>query len=1113
MKRLLAFFVDNYVLTLSLFGAMMLFGGISALNLGVDLMPEIDVPVVAVSTQYPGAGPEEVSRRISEPLEGALATLPGITSLTSVSNESISFVIVQFAANTDLNQAAVDVSQRVNQVAAQLPDGAHTPAVQKFDPADEPILSIALTAPGVDLVKLQEYAEDELRPILRRTEGVADIEVIGPAEREIQVLLQPDQLDAYGLAPAQVVGAISASALDVPAGTLSFDANRVLLVGRGTPESVAEVERIRVDPVRGLRVSDVATVRDASTEVTAYARLNGESVILLHVRKTPGSNAVATAGNVRTALAGFALPAGHDTAIVNDMTEFVASSVNDTLREIVLAVLAVALIVLMFVGRLGTVFAVVLAIPVSIAGALVAFALLGFTFNIVTLLAITVAIGLVVDDAIVVAENIDRYRKLGYPLREAVLEGASEVSTAILAATMSLLAVFVPISFLPGIIGAFFAQFGITLAVAIAVSYLEAMFFLTMRLALSPDPLPPSWREVPQAAASLGGDFRWSWRSFTRPWFWLLLLAAAAGIWFLGSPVQLWWLVAVPVALLVLRYVGRLVLHLLGAVALNLFQFGDWLMEIGRKAYVRSLRWVLGHSWVVLGITLALFGSLFWVFPQLDFNFQPPIDVGFVQVDLELPPGTTLDRTNELTQLVEEHLHAEPLITSVLTTIGGSGAGLSMAGSERAGFVIGLVPRAQRPYHTDEYAPLLELELRELLSASPEAKVTATLDDGGLAVADDGVNITLGSSDLELLRERSAQALQLLETDPDLRNPASDAPESLTERVFVIDGGSLDGTGLMKADLFQALRLWNVGSEAGNVRLAGGSEVPIVVKADPAVLSDEQSIASLPMQSQALGGSLPLGSFGHFETRDAPASINRANQQFSATLSASLAPGVNQLRAEENVLARFAADGVTDERVTKIDAGGLDLLGDLLRFGPIAFGLALLLNYLAIGSQFNSFRYPLYLLLTVPLALIGAVWVFYLRGMPLDVISILGVVMLIGLVTKNAILLLDVTLQRARDGVPLFDALIEAGSVRFRPIIMTTVTVLVISIPLILGLGEGSELRQPLGVVILSGVLTSALLTFYVVPAAFFTFERKTYVANEKDAARTESASQPAALS
>src|SRR5690606_30451723 len=394
----------------SAFGALMLFGVITLLNIGVDLMPPVEVPVVAVSTTYPGAGPEEVSRQVGEPIEGALTTLPGVTSVSSIAMENVSFVIAQFTPETGVDQAAIDVSQRVNAIVGRLPEDAGRPAVQKFDPNDEAILSVAVMAPGRDLVAVQAYAEDELQPALLRVEGVADVTVAGPARREVQVVLDPARLAAYGLSPQAVAGAIQAAAVDVPAGNVVEVDRRVLISGRSTPETLAQVQETRVDPSRGVRVADVAVVRDGSSDVASYTRIDGEPAVLLEVRKVSGSNSVNTAQGVRAALRDLSLPDGYTVRIVGDTTEFVEHTVNDTLIEMGIAALAVSLIVLLFVGRLGTVFAVVLAIPVSLAGTLVVFALLGFTFNIVTLLAITVAIGLVVDDAIVVAENIDRYR-------------------------------------------------------------------------------------------------------------------------------------------------------------------------------------------------------------------------------------------------------------------------------------------------------------------------------------------------------------------------------------------------------------------------------------------------------------------------------------------------------------------------------------------------------------------------------------------------------------------------------------------------------------------------------------------------------------------------------
>ncbi len=1115
MKRLIEFFVDNYVLTFSVFGALVLFGVISSLRLGVDLLPEFEIPIVAVTTLYEGAGPEEVARQIAEPIEGQLATLPGISSVSSISNEGFSIVIAQFNSDVDIGEAAIDVSGRVSAVSALLPEGAETPAVQKFDPADEPILSVAVAAPGAALSDVQAFAEDELQPVLRRVDGVADVSVVGPSSREIQVLLDPAVLASYGLTPQAVVGAVGAWAVDTSAGSLTVADNRILLAGRATPSTLRAVEEIRVDSARGVRIGDVATVRDASEDVTTYARLNGEPVVLLEVRKLAGANAVAAARNLRETLTDVTLPEGYRTEIVGDSSVFVAASVNDTLKEMVLAAFAVSLIVLLFTGRLGSVLAVVLAIPVSISGALIVFNLLGFTFNIITLLAITVAIGLVVDDAIVVAENIDRYREEGLSRRDSVLKGAGDVSTAVLAATLSLLAVFIPISLLPGVVGQFFSQFGITMAAAITFSYFEAMFFLTVRLALSPDPYPPGWRELGGASRKGGADARWSVANFRRAWFWLLLVAAAGAAFYaqlqvarqplsVAAASAAGVLIAVPLALFVLRYLGRLLLFLLGALALSLYRVGDYLVGKGRSAYVGSLRFTLSPAWVVLVLSAGLFGSLFWVFPKIGFNFQPPDDSGLVGGTLELPAGTSLNQTNRVAGTLENALLANDDVETVQVTVG-SGDILGGSSSEQASLTVQLVSKDERELDTTESIVALERELLGVLRPYPEAELSLLNQGSGGPPGSSSYTLSLGSTNLDLLRERSEAALRVLEDTPGLRNTASDLSNTTDERVFNVDPAQLDGTGLTNSDVFNTIAAYNVGSEAGRLR-RGGDETPIRVRADPLLLSDEQSLLSLPIQAPALESSLPLSALGSFETRAAPATINRADQSYSATLTAELTPGSNLSQVTEAVNTRLQDEGVLDNRVSEQQGVNFDLLGDLLFYAPIAFGLALLLNYLAIGSQFNSFKYPLYLLLTVPLALVGAVWLFYFTGTSLDIISILGVVMLIGLVTKNAILLLDVTLAETKRGAPLRDALLEAAAVRFRPILMTTATVVVISLPLLLGLGEGSEFRYPLGLVILGGVLTSALLTFYVVPAAFYQFERKRY---QREAERREQERAP----
>ena len=1096
MTRLIKFFVDNHVLSISVFGALMLFGTITLLDIGVDLMPPIEVPVVAVSTTYPGAGPEEVSRQVGERVEGALTTLPGVTSVSSIAMENISFVIAQFSADVSVDQAAIDVSQRVNAIVGQLPEDASRPAVQKFDPNDEPILNVALTAAGRDLVEVQAYAEDELQSQLLRVDGVADVSVIGPAQREIQIVLDPAQLSAFGLSPQAVAGAVQGAALDVPAGNVVVGDQRILIAGRSTPASLREVEAMRVDSSRGIRVGDLGVVRDGSSDVSSYTRINGEAAVLLEIRKVSGSNSVNTAQGVRAALEDVSLPAGFSATIVGDTTEFVEHTVNDTLIEMLIAALAVSLIVLVFVGRLGTVFAVVLAIPVSIAGTLVVFSLLGFTFNIVTLLAITVAIGLVVDDAIVVAESIDQYRQRGYPLKEAVLKGAGAVSTAVLAATLSLEAVFLPISFLPGIVGEFFSQFGITLAAAIAFSYLEAMFFLTVRLALSPDPLPPTWRDFAATPRKARDDLRWLARTARKPLAWLLVVAAAVLLWVYLAPAYALLVLLAPIAVFLLRYLGRVVLNFLGAISRSLYEAGDVVTTWVRERYVASLDFLLRRSWLVLGAAALMFASVFVIFPRIGFNFVPAMDSGQLVASVELPAGTSLERTNRAAAAVEETLRRHPAADSVQVQVG-SGLLLGQATSNNATFIVELVDSRDRELSTDELALTLREELAAAVAPYPGAAVSVSnASEAFVAGTSSGLALALTSNDYDLLRERAELGVDALADMPGLLNVESDIAEVTQERVFVVEPARLDGTGLTVADIYSTLRAYNVPGEAGRFR-ASGLDLPIVVSTEPRATASEQSLLSLPIMAPALRTELPIGSLGHFETRRAPGTISRLQQEFSATLSADLAPGYSQSAVEQQARERLVAAGVIDQEVREQTEGTLDLLGDLIFYGPIAFGLALLLNYLAIGSQFNSFKYPLYLLLTVPLALVGAVWLFFITGTTLDVISVLGVVMLIGLVTKNAILLLDAALARVREGEPLRDALLEAARIRFRPIVMTTVTVMVISVPLLLGLGEGSELRYPLGLVILGGVTTSALLTFYVVPAAFWLFERKAIAARQ----------------
>ncbi|WP_457630036.1 efflux RND transporter permease subunit [Oceanithermus sp.] len=1088
---LVRFFVERPVLTTAVFIAVMLFGVYTAGRLGVDLLPKFDIPIVTVTTIYPGASPEEVADQVTKPIEDALSTLNGVEEISSVSKEGVSQVIVQFGYGQDLNLVAVDVSERVTAVSGRLPDDVKTPIVSKFDPGSQPFLYVTLTAPGKSLGELGRYAEDKLKPMLQQIPGVADVQVVGNPEEEVVVELQPERLAALGVSAGQVVGQIQQSSVNIPAGSIDVAGEHQVLRLRNQPSSAAAVAALPLDPSRGLRVDSVASVRQQEAASQTYSRLNGDPVILLGVRKTSDSNLVDVARSVRRAVKEAYLPEGYELTIQFDRTKFTEASVRDTYVESLMTALIVSLIILILLGRVNSALSVILAIPVTLSAAIVVYGIMGFTFNIISLLALIVAVGLVVDDAIVVAENIARWRDMGYDRMEAVIMGASEVSTAVLATTLSLLAVFLPISFLPGFVGQFFKEFGIGLATAIAVSYLEAMFFLTVRLAYFPDPKPDSWRQLPARLRNFGEDLAFARSALRSFWAWLALLAVgffffkrfgpAAG----AAAALLFFPLLAP-----LHYLFKAVSAFLGASLLSVHVWAEAGMERLKDAYGRAVRVTLEHSLAVLVFAFVLFLSVFWVLPKLPFNFTPKADSGYIDITLTLPMGTSLSLTNELTRRIENYLLKQPEVKEVVAQVGISQYVGTTNSPEISTINVTLIPKEERQ---DQYtvSDRFREDLQRILADHPEAELRVQVNTGGQTASYD-LEFTLMAPTKEALTAANEETMRILRSNPDLRDVRSSLSETTVEYVFDIDPGRLAGTGLTASDVGLTLRTYVNGADAGNVR-SGGRDVPIVVKADPRYTTSAASLANLPIAAPAVQGMIPLGSVGAFKRQEGAATIERTDLAYSTTFSINFKdPYAGSMQMEKRIKRDLSSAGVLENGVRYVSSGNSKFMGDLAATAPMAFFLALILNYLVIASQFNSFRYPLYLLLPVPLALVGAFWLAYFMGTGLDIISVLGTVMMVGLVTKNAILLLDFAVERAKTA-PLKEALIEAARLRLRPILMTSTTVIVVSIPLLMGIGEGSEFRRPLGVIILGGIFSSTLLTLFVIPAAFYFFERHRY--------------------
>lgn len=1094
---LVRFSVKNYVFSIGIFVMLVLVGLVSTFRLGVELLPNFEVPILAVSTTYPGANPDQVDREVSRRVEDAVSTLAGVTDIntTSVSNQSA--VVITFSDSTDIDSAANSVSQAVAAIRGTLPDGSDAPVVQKFDPNATPILTLALLGGSAPPADVTTFAEDVLVPRLERVDGVADVSVSGGPERQVQVLLDPARLQAFNLSPGRVTQAIGASALDVPAGTVATGGVQTQFSTRNTPRSAADVARITVDAQGGLQVSDIASVRDGAADATSLARVNGQPAVLLSVRKGSGTNSVQVTDNVRAAMQAQPLPAGYSLSLASDTTRETRATVSDTFKEFLIAIAAVGVIVLLFLGRLNTVFAVVLAIPISISAAPLLFGIVGFTFNIISLLAIIVAIGIVVDDSIVVAENVQRYRDLGYSQLRSVLLGGSEVFSAVTAASFSLLAVLLPLSFMPGILGQFFSQFGLGIAAAIVLSWLESLLFLTVRMAYSRDLAPVTWADVPHVMGRFPTLLRSAlvgvrtvpgvlWLALTGTLVTVLLTRAG-----LPLPAALGLaVVTAPLVLAVARYLITSIFSVLEAVTGTLHGLTNRAVMGVARAYARSLDGALRRPWVVMGIALLFLGSVPLAMRGIGFAFTPKSDSGVLTVGLSLPVGTDLATTNRVTQQLEDVLLARKEVRLVETSVGAGGV-LGGSSANESALTVTLVGREERP-GIEELVAQYSRALAPVAARIPGSDLTVGTQQTGPAGNAD-INLALSAPSQALLVERNRQLVRLLAQDPNLRTVESSLSATRQERTFVPDPTRLAGTGLSASDVAQALRTYNDGATAGTVR-DGDRSVDIVVRLDPARIADEQSLLSQTVYSSGLNANLSLGQLGNFRVAQAPATLRRLNKAYSATIDVNLVPGGPNAFAYQAELVKRAEDaGILEGGVTLGNAsalGSAGLTGDLVFYGPILMIVAVLLTYLVLGSQFNSFRYPIYLLLPIPLAIVGALWTLNLFGVDLDVITVLGMVILLGLSTKNSILYLEFVTERARS-LPLREALIEAAELRFRPILMTTLTVLVISIPLILGQGDGAEFRRGLGIVILGGVITSTLLTFFVVPSVFWQFERR----------------------
>jgi HAE1 family hydrophobic/amphiphilic exporter-1 len=1088
------FSVTRYVFAIGVFVAIFAFGLISTLNLGVDLFPSLNFPYVVVTTAYPGASPSVIDQQVTQVIENAVSTLSGITDINSTSSTGASQIIMAFEQSSDQASDANQVASLVSAAIRRLPLGVNPPIVQTFNLASLPVLQFGISGSGASLGEVSTYVTNELTPLLERVAGVANVQVDGGPSRQFQVLLNPDRVQSFNLTPQQVVSAITESAINQPIGTINSHNNALTFATENVPANTQKIADTLIDAVRGVRVSDIAAVRDLPVS-TNYARVNGRPVVLVSIQQTSSSNAVAVVRNVKNLLRDAKLPAGYEISYSNDTTAPIQASLNSTYREILITAVVVALIVLLFLGKLNTAFSVILAVPIALSAAPVLYNLAGFTLNLVSMLAMIVAIGIVVDDSIVVAENVERYRFMGFGQKEAVLKGASEIFSAVVAATLSLLSVLIPVSFIGGIIGDFLRQFALGLAAAVGFSLLEAVLFLTVRLAYTPESdRRLDWGDLALSFRLLGESMRWGLRAWRKVAGIILAIIAIIALIATKHFIYLPALLAYPLLLGVLRYLGRLLLSFFQALTMTLHGWTEAALEWVREGYANSLVGLLDRSVVVLIATAAALALIVvLVLPRITFSFAPQSDSGTITVNISMHNGATLASTNTTTGELEKYLLKQPAVKTVQTIVGSVGIfTVGVNRPENTTITVGLVPLAHRAGVYD-LMDKYRKDMGDILFHDDPSATLSLSAGGGPPGSNSTISLSLLSSDQNLLQARSSKILQFVKNHPFVTGATSSTSDVTIERDFTPSESKMQGTGINPSAVASMLQTYTSGTHSGDVQI-GGQSYPIVVQIDPTYLSGGQSLLNLPIYSPSRQTRLQAGQLGSLVVRQSPISILRYNRLYTATLSVNLTKNAPPALTFQNTLTdELTRQGLLDGRVT-IGSGGVfgasTLAREVSTTGTTAFLLALFLAYLVMAAQFNSWRYPIYLLLPVPLAIVGALLFIVVLGGGLDIFGLLGMLLLIGLSAKNAILYLDFVVERIGK-MPLKEALIDSARLRFRPIVMTTLTVLVIAGPLVFGRGEGSEFGRKLGVVMFGGILTSAILTFFVVPAAFYLFERK----------------------
>ena len=1042
MQKLAEICVRRPVFATMLILSITVVGLFSFRSLGVDLFPKIDLPTITITVVNPGASPQEIETEITDKVEGAVNTISGIDELRSTSVEGVSQVFVNFVLEKNADVAASEVRNKVDLIVNDLPETAEVPIVQKLDTDATPVLRIAVSAPR-SLREVTDIADKQIKRLIESIDGVGNVEIVGGRLREVEVWVDPDKMRAFNITAADVASAVKQQNMELPGGRIEAGQREFTVRTMGRIPDPAQFNNLVVS-TKGpyaVKISDIGYVEDGAEEQRTEARLNGQPAVTLVVSKQSGQNTVAVADAVKARLAELTpnLPPDVKTQIVGDQTIFIKAALHAINLHLIEGSILAAIVVFVFLWNFRATFIAAIAIPTSIVATFGLMAAMGFTLNQITMLALTLMVGIVIDDAVVVLENIFRFiEEKGMPPFQAAMEGTREIGMAVTATTLSLLAVFLPVGFMAGIVGRFMSSFGFTSAFAIAVSLLVS-FTLTPMLAARMIKRKHATAKAPgkETSTSPENEKRNSLAEFKD------------------------------------KYVQAQ------------SKEGRFYRPIDRT-YTWMLRWSMAHRWAIVVLSLLVIVSTVPLFMFVGKNFLPVDDQAQFEINVRTPEGSTLSSTSALAERVAADVRKLPGVTDTLVTIG--------SGQQQivnlANIYIKLAPIEERSISQQDLMLRARNEVvGKYLKENPDKLRTsvnpvAAISGGGQRNAD--INFVVSGPDLDKLTMYAGNLLAKLKTLPDVVDADSTLITGKPELRVVIDRARAADLGVRVGDVAQSLNTLVAGQKVSTFN-AGTDQYNVRVRAMGQFRASAEGLSRMLVASQKQGW-VSLDNLVKVEEGTGPSSIDRYNRQRQVMLVANTKPGGSQA-AVIGKLTEFAKAENMDSSYRTFLAGRTRELSRTGQYFLLAIVLSFVFMYMVLAAQFESFIHPITILLTLPLAIPFGILSLLVTGQTVNIFSGLGLLLLFGVVKKNAILQIDHTNGLRKQGMERHEAIIQANRDRLRPILMTTIALVAGMMPLTLSTGPGSGTNRSIGVLVVGGQSLCLLLTLLAVPVFYSLFD------------------------